>query len=463
MIKVMKFGGTSVGSTDAILRTAQVIMRDPAIKAVVVSAMSGVTNTLIGMMRESEVKAEASLKQLAQRHLETARSTMGASEYQEYAPLLQQRVEDLRERFHSYHQAPRGYERKVLQDTISSWGERLSALTMAYVLRSKGCNAIALTSEEAGIVATGTPGNGSADLYSTSINLKARVLPLLEKGVTPIITGFYGMDGSGRPLTFGRGGSDYSGSVVGNGLDAEVVEIWTDVDGFMTADPRVVPDAKTLEEMDYNEAAELAYFGAKVLHPRTIEPARKKCVQVWVKNTFNPDGKGTKIHKIRSPARSMLRSVAVKRDLSIVKVYSGEIAYQPGLISRILESITADGVTTYAVSTSLSTLAVVVPQEKVAEVVERLDELRDEVEKVHVKDNVSLICAVGDSMLDSCGVSAKVFATVAEVGANVELISEGASDVALNFVVSNEKAVAVVKLLHERYIGETYEAVPECE
>jgi aspartate kinase len=463
MIKVMKFGGTSVGSADAMLRTAQVIIRDPASKAVVVSAMSGVTNSLIGMMRESEAKVDASLRQLVQRHLETARSIMGPDEYQEYAPLLQQRVDELRDRLRSYHQVPRGHERKVLHDTISSWGERLSSLTLAYILRSKGCNALALTSEEAGIVATGPPGNGTADLYSTSINLKARVLPLLEKGKTPIITGFYGMDASGRPLTFGRGGSDYSGSVVGYGLDAEAVEIWTDVDGFMTADPRIVPDAKTLVEMDYNEAAELAYFGAKVLHPRTIEPARKKSVQVWVKNTFNPDGMGTKIHKIRSPARSMLRSVAVKRDLSIVKVYSGEIAYQPGLISKILESITANGVTTYAVSTSLSTLAVVVPHEQVAEVVERLGELKDEVEKVHVKDNVSLICAVGDSMLDSCGVSAKVFATVAEAGANVELISEGASDVALNFVVSNERAVAVVKLLHERYIGETHEAVPECE
>jgi len=463
MIKVMKFGGTSVGSVDAMLRTVDIIRREPASKVVVVSAMSGVTNGLIGMMRESEHKAEASLRQLAQRHLETARATMGEAEFVEYAPLLQQRVEGLRDHLHAYHQAPRGHEKKVLYDTISSWGERLSSLTMAYILRSQGCDALAMTSEEAGIVATGSPGNGTADLYSTSVNLKARVLPLLGRGRTPIITGFYGMDATGRPLTFGRGGSDYSGSVVGNGLDADMVEIWTDVDGFMTADPRVVPDAITLEEMDYNEAAELAYFGAKVLHPRTIEPARRKCVQVWVKNTFNPDGKGTKIHKIRSPARNMLRSVAVKRDLSIVKVYSGEIAYQPGLISKILDSITANGVTTYAVSTSLSTLAVVVPQEQVAEVVERLRELKDEVEKVHVKEGVSLVCAVGDSMLDSCGVSAKVFATVAEAGANVELISEGASDVALNFVVSNERAVAVVKLLHERYIGERYEAVPECE
>ena len=210
---------------------------------------------------------------------------------------------------------------------------------MAHILRSQGVRRRGHDLGGGGHRRHGSPGNGSADLDSTSVNLKARVLPLLGRGRTPILTGYYGIDATGRPLTFGRGGSDYSGSVVANGLDADVVEIWTDVDGFMTADPRVVPDAITLEEMDYNEAAELAYFGAKVLHPRTIEPARKKGVQVLVKNTFNPDGKGTKIHKIRSPAKNMLRSVAVKRDLSIVKVYSCEIVYQPGLISKILDSI----------------------------------------------------------------------------------------------------------------------------
>jgi len=454
MIKVMKFGGTSVGSGEAIGRTAGIIMKDPTPKAVVVSAMSGVTNQLIELMKEPEGKASGTLEQLKDKHMAVARAQMSVELQKEYAPQLDSRLTGLRDALRSYHTTNDKHEKGVMYDTVSSWGERLSALTVAFVLRSMGCRAVPMTSEEAGIAAQGAPGNGTADLYMTGLNLKARVLPLIEKGIVPIITGFYGIDPDGRPLTFGRGGSDYSGSVVANGLDADAVEIWTDVDGFMTADPRVVTKAKTLTEMDYSEAAELAYFGAKVLHPRTIEPARKKELEVWVKNSFNPDGKGTRIFKMRQQGSSMLRSVAMKKDLSIVKVYSGEIVYQPGLINKILSAVCADGVTTYAVSTSLSTLAVLVPTEQVREICERVQALKDDVEKVNVKENVSLICAVGDGMLQTCGVSAKIFAAVSNTGANVEMISEGASDVALNFVVGNDKAVEVVKMLHNMYIGD---------
>lgn len=453
MIKVLKFGGTSVGDGTVMVKTADIIMNDTAKTAVVVSAMSGVTNTLIALMKEPEARAEAILGQLRQKHLDAAQIGMTGERYAAYVPLLDERLEDLRKRLRSYHIATRGHDKKVLHDAISSWGERLSSLTLAYILLSKGHDAVPLTSEEAGIVATGQPGNGTADLYMTSINLKARVLPLMERGKTPIITGFYGMDGNDQPLTFGRGGSDYSGSVLANGLDADAVEIWTDVDGFMTADPRLVPETITLSEMDYNEAAELAYFGAKVLHPRTIEPARMKSMDVWVKNTFNPEGKGTRICAVRQGGRNMLRSVAMKKDLSIVKVYSGELMYQPGLVNKILEAVCSNGVTPFAISTSLSTLAVLLPSEQVLEVCDRLRAMSDDVQKVHVKDDVSLISAVGDDMLQTCGVSAKIFATVADAGANVEMISEGASDVALNFVVNSEKAVEVIRKLHERYIG----------
>jgi aspartate kinase len=242
--------------------------------------------------------------------------------------------------------------------------------------------------------------------------------------------------------------------VVANGIDANCCEIWTDVNGFMTADPRAVPTAKVINEMDYNEAAELAYFGAKVLHPRTIEPVRRKGIPLMVKNTFNPEAPGTLVRAQRANGGDMLRSVAFKGDLSIVKVYSSEIVYNPSLISRLVGSISDAAVNTYAVSTSLSTLAVVVPTSSVKEVVKRIESLHEnEVEKLNVKNNVSLICCVGDNMLNVSGVSAKVFATVAEAGANIEMISEGASDVALNFVVPTDKALDVVKGIHGQFIG----------
>lgn len=450
MRTVMKFGGTSVGSGAAMSRTADIIMSYRCQRAVVVSAMSGVTNSLIEVMQDQSKEVPEYLNWLRGKHLEAAKGNISSDLMPQYLEDLEYRLSGLGHLIHLYRQDE---DRIMYQDALSSWGERLSSLTLSYILRSRGVDSLALTSEEAGIIAFGPPGNGGADLQATEGNLRRTLVPLMEAGKVPILTGYYGCDMKGRPLTFGRGGSDYSGAVVGYGVDADEVEIWTDVDGFMSADPRVVKGARTIAEMDYGEAGELAYFGAKVLHPRTIEPAKRKGFAVLVKNTFNPQGKGTRIHGASPSGKDMLRSVALKTGLSIVKVYSSELVYQPELIARMLEAITANGVTIYAVSTSLSTLAVVVPSDSVEDVEERLGKFRDEVESIMIKDDAALICAVGDGMLESCGVSAKIFTAVADVGANVELISEGASDIALNFMVGGSKAVDVVRRLHELYIG----------
>ncbi len=450
MIKVMKFGGTSVGSVDAMERTASVILKEEARKVVVVSAMSGVTNTLIACIRDGPPTGEFAA-QLREKHASAARAIMPSDIYTEYCIALDDSLDGL----HKVLEARRNVDSDpVLEDAISSWGERLSSITMANVLRAKGAEGIALTSERSGIVAEGAPGNGSANLEATHHNLQRNVRPLLDQGLVPVLTGYYGCGPDGRPLTFGRGGSDYSGSVVANGIDANCCEIWTDVNGFMTADPRAVTGAKCIDEMDYNEAAELAYFGAKVLHPRTIEPVRRKSIPLMVKNTFNPEAKGTLIRAQKTNGGDILRSVAVKCDLSIVKVYSSELVYQPSLISRLVGSISDAAVNIYAVSTSLSTLAVVVPTPAVDKVLKSIDSLNEQqVEKLKIKGNVSLICCVGDNMINMPGVAAKVFATVAEMGANIEMISEGASDVALNFVVPSDKALDVVRSIHGTFIG----------
>jgi aspartate kinase len=448
--KVMKFGGTSVGSNEAMRRTADIIMADDCQRAVVVSAMSGVTNSLIAMMADESKEVPEYINWLREKHLDAARGNISQGLLPEYLEELERRLSGLGYLIHLYRQDE---DRIMYQDAISSWGERLSSLTLSFILRSRGADSLALTSEEVGIVASGPPGNGGAELTATEANLRRTLVPLLQAGKIPIITGYYGCDDRGRPLTFGRGGSDYSGAVIGHGADADEVEIWTDVDGFMSADPRVVKDARTISEMDYGEAAELAYFGAKVLHPRTIEPAKRKGLAVLVKNTFNPKGNGTRIHGQSQGGQGLLRSVALKTGLSIVKVYSSELVYRPELVARMLESVSSNGATIFAVSTSLSTLAVVLPTESVPEACERLRAFREDVEEVKVKDDAALICAVGDGMLESCGVSAKIFTAVADVGANVELISEGASDIALNFMVGGDKAVDVVRRLHELYIG----------
>ena len=451
MITVMKFGGTSVGSAEAFSRTADIIASGAGNKAVIVSAMSGVTNMLVGLL-ESEIDKFANMRELfEEKHLAAARVVISPSLFPEFSAEFSKRMNDLTALMTSKEARKDPY----FKDNLSSQGERFSSLILAYVLRSKGHDSVAMTSEEAGIFATGKPGAGEADLEKTALGLSVNVVPLLAKGTIPVITGFYGRSNTGKPLTFGRGGSDYSAAAVANAINADCLEIWTDVDGFMSADPRVVPDAMVIDEMNFGEAAELAYFGAKVLHPRTIEPVRVKHIPLKVKNSFNPGAPGTLIHHLRTPKSELLRSVASKVDLSIITVSSAEIAYRPRMVSHIIEKLADADVMVYAISTSLSTISFLIHNLDVKETLKHLNTLSSgDIERIDVKSNMSLICAVGDNLLSKCGVSADIFGAVKDANANVELISEGASEVSLNFVVPMDRSMDVVRMLHERFVGE---------
>ena len=445
----MKFGGTSVGSAEALSRVADIVANKEGEKVVVVSAMSGITNFLVSIVDNPQTDVEKAVDEFAQKHLATAAQLFDGENLEEFRREFGSRLAGLRNAIQADRDDP-GYA-----DAVVSQGERFSSLILAYLLRSKGHRSVAMTSEDAGIVAVGQPMSGSADLLKTATGMTMRVRPLLSMGVIPIITGYYGINPEGRPLTFGRGGSDYSAAVIANAIDADMLEIWTDVDGFMSADPRIIPDAVKIDEMNFGEAAELAYFGAKVLHPRTIEPVRLKHIPLKVKNSFRPEEPGTLIHHLRKSKNELLRSVAAKTDLSIITISSAEIAYRPAMVARIIEKIAEINVIIYSISTSLSTVAFLVHNNDVKNTLRQLNGLSGgDIERIDVKNNVALICAVGDNLLDKCGVSGDIFSAVKEAEANVEMISEGASDVSLNFVVPMNKVVEVVKLLHDKYIGE---------
>lgn len=445
----MKFGGTSVGSAEALSRVADIVANKEGEKVVVVSAMSGITNFLVSIVDNPQTDVEKAVDEFAQKHLATAAQLFDGENLEEFRREFESRLAGLRSAIQADRDDP-GYA-----DAVVSQGERFSSLILAYLLRSKGHRSVAMTSEDAGIVAVGQPMSGSADLLKTATGMTMRVRPLLSMGIIPIITGYYGINPEGRPLTFGRGGSDYSAAVIANAIDADMLEIWTDVDGFMSADPRIIPDAVKIDEMNFGEAAELAYFGAKVLHPRTIEPVRLKHIPLKVKNSFRPEEPGTLIHHLRKSKNELLRSVAAKTDLSIITISSAEIAYRPAMVARIIEKIAEINVIIYSISTSLSTVAFLVHNNDVKNTLRQLNGLSGgDIERIDVKNNVALICAVGDNLLDKCGVSGDIFSAVKEAEANVEMISEGASDVSLNFVVPMNKVVEVVKLLHDKYIGE---------
>ena len=448
MITVMKFGGTSVGSAEALNRVANIIANKDGEKVVVVSAMSGITNFLVSIVDNPLIDLENVLEQFENKHLTTAAQLFDGETMEEFRTEFDARMAGLRAAVTADRDDP------FYGDAVVSQGERFSSLILAYVLRSMGYKSVALTSEDAGIVSVGQPMSGSADLLNTATGMTMKVKPLLSMGIIPIITGFYGVNSQKKPLTFGRGGSDYSAAVVANAMDADLLEIWTDVDGFMSADPRIVEGAVKIDEMNFGEAAELAYFGAKVLHPRTIEPVRLKHIPLKVKNSFRPEEPGTLIHHLRRSSDRLLKSVAAKTDLSIITISSAEIAYRPAMVARIIEKIADINVIIYSISTSLSTVAFLVHNNDVKLTLRQLNGLSGgDIERIDVKNNVALICAVGDNLLDKGGVSGDIFSAVKEAEANVEMISEGASDVSLNFVAPMSKVVDVVRTLHDKYIG----------
>lgn len=449
MITVMKFGGTSVGSAEALKRVANIVANTEGDRVVVVSAMSGITNFLVSVVDNPLTDPDGIIEQFSNKHMMTASQLFEGETMEEFRGEFEGRLDGFRKALMADRENP------YYKDAVVSQGERFSSLLLAFVLRDMGIKSVALTSEDAGIIAAGRPGNGSADLLNTATGMTMKVRPLVSMDIVPIITGFYGMSADKYPITFGRGGSDYSAAVVANAIDADMLEIWTDVDGFMSADPRIIPDARKIPEMNFGEAAELAYFGAKVLHPRTIEPVRLKHIPLKVKNSFRPEEPGTLIHHLRKSTSEMLRSVAAKTDLSIITISSAEIAYRPAMVARIIDKIADINVIIYSISTSLSTVAFLVHNNDVKQTLRQLNDLSGgDIERIDVKNDVALICAVGDNLLDKCGVSGDIFGAVKEANANVEMISEGASDVSLNFVVPMSRVIDVVRVLHEKFIGD---------
>ena len=450
MITVMKFGGTSVGSPEALQRVAKIVMDEKNDKVVVVSAMSGITNFLVGLADNPTASAEA-LEQFEKKPLDVASQILGQEQMRDFMTEFGPRMDKFRALVDDKNAAKDPY----FKDNVSSQGERFSSLILSHVLRDAGKRSVALTSEDCGIFAEGRPLSGSADLVKTGASMPLHIKPYINDNVIPVITGFYGINENGSPLTFGRGGSDYSAAVITNALNADMLEIWTDVDGFMSADPRIVPDAIKIDEMNFGEAAELAYFGAKVLHPRTIEPVRMKHIPLKVRNSFKPEEPGTLIHHLRKPKDELLRSVAIKTDLSIIAISSAEIAFYPEIVARIIGKIAENEVVIYSISTSLSTVAFLVHNNDVKSILSKLNTLDSgDIERIEVKNDVALVCAVGDNLLSKCGVSGDIFSCVKEARANVEMISEGASDVSLNFVVPMSRVMDVVKILHKKYVGE---------
>ncbi len=454
-LKVAKFGGTLVSQSDMYDRVARILQADAARKFVVLSAIAGVTDSLVTTIAKPREEKEIDLyvAELRRKHLSLLpKSREDHDEVVGAVDALCTKLERL-----LYGVAYTEEITPRTRDFVLSFGERLSAQVVAANLRERGIDAVPHEADLIGLMTDDNYGNATALLEETRAQMAPFLQRQAEAGHVSVITGFFGMSTEGKTATFGRGGSDYSAAVVANALDLPVVEIWKDVGGFMSADPKIVPEAFSLAALSYNEAAELSYFGAKVLHPRAVQPARTGSVLVLLKNIFKPEEAGTRIGPDTVDRTGDVKSVSYVRDLATLKVYGTGDAFKEGLLSQAATALADAGVNVYSAATSQTCIAFLVESDAVHGAKKVLARIPSGVvDHIEVLPHASLICFVGEGLGYAHGIAARVFRAVAELGINVQLISAGASMVAYHFTVDTKDLERAVQAVHREFFGHRY-------
>jgi aspartate kinase len=459
----MKFGGTSVEDPAAISRTAAIVAGRVALgkqPVVVVSAMAKVTDQLLRAAAAAALGdrtgALAISSRLRCRHRDTATALI--KDCADQAALL----EFIDKKFDSLDEVLRGLAAILeltprISDLIVSYGERISSRIVAAAFRAQGIDAAHVDARE--IIVTDSEFQ-KAIPQDVLIDKRAaeKLRPLTAKGLVPVMGGFIASNEAGITTTLGRGGSDFTGALVGGALSAEAIEIWTDVDGIMTSDPRVCPDALRVKVISFEEAAELAYFGAKVLHPATILPAVKKNIPVLVLNSRNAACEGTRITSLAPHCRSPFKSIAVKKKLSIIDVVASRMLMTHGYLSEIFaifdkHKCAVDMVSTSEVSVSLT----VDSNEKLPSIAADLSRLAD----VKYEGRKALVCMVGDDIRGRSGMAAQVFTAIRHI--NVRMISQGASEINMSFMIDEDDADEAVRALHAAFFQDPDPAIFDVE
>jgi aspartate kinase len=459
---VMKFGGTSVEDAKAMLRTAEIVRgrRERGLKpVVVVSAMAKVTDQLLAAAaaagRGDKTGALAIAARLRNRHIETTADLLCGEVFTEVEAAIRRGFDMLDDLLRGI--AAVGELTPRTSDNVVSFGERLSSRLVAGAFAQHGLNGVRVDSRQC-IVTDNHYGKAVPLEDAIERKLQQVVLPLVEAGHTPVMGGFIGATEEGVTTTLGRGGSDFTAALVGGGLHAGAIEIWTDVNGIMTTDPRICPDALRVKTISFEEAAELAYFGAKVLHPATILPAVQKSIPVWVLNSRNAGNEGTKITAMAPPCASPFKSIAAKKRLTIIDIVASRMLMTHGYLKSVFDVFdrfhcAIDMVSTSEVSISLT----VDSNERLPEICAELSKIAD----VKLEGSKALICMVGEDIRGHNGMAGRVFSAIKHI--NVRMISQGASEINMSFMIEESDVEEAVRSLHAEFFVDPDPAVFDTE
>ncbi len=444
----MKFGGTSVQDAEAFARVAEIVLSQIEVRPVVVtSAMSKMTDALLSAFdaaRKNEpTQGFESLKPHFERHLAVAQTFLSDEAQARFADEIEKAKDELSELLERVSR--RSLPVQLLKDVVVAYGEQLSSRLLTEVCKAKGIKARHADSRRL-IVTDDEHGAANPIWHETEKIVRLELNSLIERGEVPIMGGFIAASRSGETTTLGRGGSDYSAALIGAALRAREIQIWTDVTGVLTTDPRIVPEAQTLPVLSYEEAAELAYFGAKVLHPKTIQPAVDYAIPVRVCNSHKPDERGTMILAKSGITKNNIKSIAYKKGITILRITSARMLGSYGFMSALFQVFERHRTVIDVISTSEVSLALTIDNtDSLEQVVKDLERLG----KVEIEKENAVICIVGEGLRTTSGLAAKIFSTIQDV--NVSLVSHGASAVNLTFVVKEDKVSDVIKRLHAEF------------
>lgn len=460
---IMKFGGTSVQNADAVSQSVNIItshLEKGHKMVVVVSAQRGVTDRIIDTAEQMVSARDTSAVGILVEYLTTTHLTtlqgVAPDYYSETSEIIIRRIESLRDFLHAVFHLRELTPRS--RDYVISFGERLNAPVMSAALRQRGISSLALDGCEAGILTTGNHGDAIA-LPAGESRIRARMEPLMGNSV-PVVMGFMGCTEKGVVTTLGRSGSDYSAAILGAALMVDEIWIWTDVDGIMTTDPRLVKEARVIPSISYIEVMELSYFGAKVMHSRSIEPAMQKNIPVWVKNTFNPTYPGTCIEKGERRESRVVKAITFIDKVAAVTITGAQMIGRPGVAKHIFSILAEHQINVMMISqaSSEANISLIIEEKQVQTAMEALQPLKERCvfREITANEDVCAVAVVGSGMAGMAGTAGRTFSALGKAGINVMMISQGSSEVNISFVVNQEDGPRAVTILHEEFALSTH-------
>jgi len=451
---VLKFGGSNLKKKDDILRIVDVIGKYDDDLVIVVSAFYGVTDMLVKSLEEVKTDEKAIdriTEDLLNLKIETLDEVVDDPAVRDgiFTHLLA-RIEKLKKYLQGVNFF--GDIPAFVNDTILSYGEQLSSLMLAGILRYLNIDAVEILPEKLGLITDGEYSNATVDFDMATDKVSASV-----KGKKVVIVpGFYGVSNEGKVTLLGRGGSDYSAAAIAKCLNAKSLDLFKDVDGFLTGDPRYVENPRRIKSLSYMESAELSYFGAKILHPRTVEPLRESGIPIRIFNIASVEELNNPLTTVENKANihdDVIKSVTFSDEIGILKLKGPGVGYKPGILSKVSSAMDHEGINIKSVITSQTTINILIETsylKRSKKLVEKLD--MHAISEVVAEDDISVIAAVGHGITEKVGLAARIFAAVSQKGINIEIISVGASPVAAYFIVKKTDRAATIRAIHDEYV-----------